>query len=908
MSGAAAGIAFEVKRRVRRADGGRKKTSFVAALLAQGLLIGLVSATPWLLGGVEPVVQLGLFVGVALAMVCWLVKLFADRPMTAVLPVAVIPLGAALGLGLLQLLPLNSRINALLSPAGARLRTSLLSSQLSADVSLAETLGVAAMGDRQPLSLYPASTRRDLALLTLAVAVFVLGAAVFKTARAQFWLCTLIAVNGAALAFFGFVQQLTWKGLLYWTIPLLGGGAPFGSFVNRNNAGGFLNLCLAGAVGMTIWAFGRRGSSGFAPERFPRQDKRGLLREAGYQLRDFVAHLNASRVIAMSLTGCIVAGILCSLSRGAFLAMTGATALTVLVVFCVQRRAVGGWRIALVAMAGLGLVSWVGMSDAVQARLATLLNQETLERARIPHWKDGLKAAADFWPLGSGLGTYRYVYGQYQQEPNPGWFYHAENQCLEAVVEGGVLGLGLMLTMVALVGVACWRLLRHARDTRSFAFATAGIFAPTGQAIANFFDFGLYAPANMVLLALLCGALSGGAAELANRGWLSWLLALPRVRLLAPVVGVALLAATIFGCLEIRRVAAVETVLKEIRFTQSPTENSPQTVVQYIQQLAAAAEHRKDDAEAQYTLARLWISLYRLRAFEQLREAAPPDADGSSLWQVTSPMVIQRRSHQFVQNDLLSELEELRSEPVVRDYLRPALKHLILARRACPLLPDVHVLIAQLCGLVVDPATDQVHLERARRLAPSDPDLLFQVGLLEFQAERPDRAYDSWRESLALSSAHLDVILGIVDEQLETPGVIEKVLPPAPGLLVQLAQKRYLAEEQAGVRRLLVQRAEQLVERIGLPEEEQCHLRGAIFALQERYLEAIANYTRAVQLRFQEVGWRYELALLLRQQGRLEEARKQARLCARMDPDKRAYRTLLEEINHAQLTTAAPLE
>ena len=156
------------------------------------------------------------------------------------------------------------------------------------------------------------------------------------------WLCALFAVNGAALAFFGFVQQLTWTGLLYWKIPLLAGGSPYGPFVCRNNAGGFLNLCLAGAAGMMIWLAGRGGSSGLGDEQFGVPAPRGPLERVGQRLREFVLHWNAANLVAMILIVCIVAGIFCSLSRGAFLAMIGATLITAVVVSCARRRIVGG--------------------------------------------------------------------------------------------------------------------------------------------------------------------------------------------------------------------------------------------------------------------------------------------------------------------------------------------------------------------------------------------------------------------------------------------------------------------------------------------------------------------------------------------------------------------------------------
>ncbi len=118
---------------------------------------------------------------------------------------------------------------------------------------------------------------------------------------------------------------------------------------------------------------------------------------------------------------------------------------------------------------------------------------------------------------------------------------------------------------------------------------------------------------------------------------------------------------------------------------------------------------------------------------------------------------------------------------------------------------------------------------------------------------------------------------------------------------MQLAQHRYSAEGDARVRRLLLKRAEELVREIDMPEAERHYLRGSIRSLKEMYSEAIEDYSRAVTLQPDEVGWRYEFAMLLRRQGCLEEARTQAKWCARLAPRQEKYRKLLQEINQAQL-------
>ena len=874
----------------------------LARLLGQFALISLVVATPWLFGGVQAAVQVWLFIAVAGALLCFLVDHVTQRAAGAVLPLAIVPLIFALGLGALQLLPLGAQASGRLSPGGAEVRAALAAESSPSAASLATHLGLPPRDDRYPLSLDPASTRHDLALLTLAVAVFLLGARFFAAKRAQFLLLSVIAVNGAALALFALIQRLTWNGLIYWKVPLTQGRGAFGPFVNENNAGGFLNLCLACAMGVTVWVIGLNGSaaSTATPNRPP--GRRPLLSRVGEQLRESLANLNTSTLIVLSLTGCIIAGVLCSLSRGAAVAMIAATLVTTLLVLCARGWSLRWWAIAAAALVGLFLVSWVGMRDSVCTRLATLLDRETIsQHDLIGHWSDGLRAAPDFWQVGSGLGTYRYVYGLYQRHPSRWWFDHAENEYLQALVEGGIAGLGLILIMLGLVGVASWRLLRDDTEPGTFAFGIVGIFALTGQTIHAFFDFGLHIPANLMLFALVCGAVSGRAAKLAKRrssaGWLPLL----RSRYLPMGLVALLLGATVWGCEEAGTAAAVEPVLKHSRFDTTWTAVTPETLEGAIDWLAAALECRKDDADGHQRMAELWIHLYRVRALEELCDETTSAAERADLWQRTAPVVLHGQAHHLAEYNLFSDLERLRSDPLVADHLRPALRHLILARRSCPLLPLVHLRLTELCVLAGDPADDEIHLQRFRRLVPGNPGGLLRCGVLELQAGRVDLACESWRRGLTLSPRYVDGVLNLAGRELSLWHTVEKALPDSPALLIELARERYQGEEHATMRGMLIERAERLIDGVDLPEEERHHLRGSVLALKEHYPEAIEHYSRAVELRSEAVSWRYELAVALQQQGLLDEAHKQARWCARMEPHHREYRELLEQILEAQL-------
>ena len=106
----------------------------------------------------------------------------------------------------------------------------------------------------------------------------------------------------------------------------------------------------------------------------------------------------------------------------------------------------------VVAGAALALLAWFG-ANRVQARLATVVNGQAAREDRIPLWSRLLPAVAEYPILGSGYGTFDYV------EPltrttgeDAGYRYeHAHNDYLEALLEGGVVRLGLSLLAVGLV-------------------------------------------------------------------------------------------------------------------------------------------------------------------------------------------------------------------------------------------------------------------------------------------------------------------------------------------------------------------------------------------------------------------------------------------------------------------------
>jgi tetratricopeptide (TPR) repeat protein len=402
---------------------------------------------------------------------------------------------------------------------------------------------------------------------------------------------------------------------------------------------------------------------------------------------------------------------------------------------------------------------------------------------------------------------------------------------------------------------------------------------------------------------------------------------------------VVLLGGVAWGATEIHRTAIVEaaggnTLLNSVRLP-NPLDRQLWTadasllpladVESAMGRLEAAVQKSPDDAGARFHLAELHIARYRIRASEQMQEEAlrqNPAAkiNEAAVWAKTWPMVLHRAAHYLSRNGLTRQLHDLRTRRVVTDDLLPALKHAMAARNLCPLLPEVHEMIAELSVLATDPADDSVHVERAMRVRPGNPEDLRDCAMLDADAGRMERACRTWRRTLAMVS---DDRFYILEEILKQAGmhmtpreIVAQIVPDSLPFLLRIARTIYTAPEQADARQAIADRMEQCLPQSTLPEDERCYYQGAAYALRGRYPQAIENYTRAVEMRSCSadagwrggaVPWRYELAMLLQGQGMLREAHEEALRCARQEPLNTAYRTLLEQINHNRvISEAAP--
>jgi hypothetical protein len=720
------------------------------------------------------------------------------------------------------------------------------------------------------------------------------------------------------------IQKFSGTDRLYWTVELSQGGGLFGPFVNRNNAGGFLNLCMAASLGLLLYVTRPRDPDRTSQRR--PDPSSSLTTRVVASLADHLpelANLTAVRLGLFAVSGLIVAAVLCTLSRGAFLAMTGGAAVTLLAVLA-TRRSGGAAIFVSLGVAGMLLLAWVGMTETVQRRLATILPApEGGPHELIPHWQDALSAIPDFWLLGSGLGTYRFAYRPYERERSDVVFYHAENLYVETLLETGIIGLVLVIAAWVLVAAAAWDVTRVSDRTRGSPLAFAGIFLVASQAIHSTTDFGLYIPANAVWFAVLCGSLVGCAThERRNTRSTAWHrsraardTALPREEVLAgqrasgtraprlaavllPVGAVGLLLLAVIGALDSRNSIASARALRACRLFQRDAKQAgvsrAQKVERTIAELVQALPAVWSDAEIHQALAEFYVTRYRLEASDawdgpaNAPAGALPDSkadiqpsdqravkpnDVPDVGSVHDPLLLSARLQHLPESERDAARRSLEADPAVQRSLLPAVRHALWAREFCPLLPRVEMRLAELRFLLRSGDSDAVYLDRARLLAGPDAGLWFGAGLLDWYADRPDAAYRSWRRSLELSDRYQDPILAWSTSRLAPAEVPTRVLPDKPGVLLAAARYLYSSDDAVVERRQLFEKALTLLADQSRPlTGEELHLKVQLLRQLGQKELAFETCQAALAQEPRQVDCRFELADMLFQEGQIEQS------------------------------------
>jgi O-antigen ligase/tetratricopeptide (TPR) repeat protein len=870
----------------------------------EAVLLALVCLSPWAYGAVHPGFTFLLYAGVAVLLVLWAVRLLLDGEFTwKKCPVVLCLAGLFLSAGW-QLTPLSPGVLAQLAPHTADLYRRLLPAQPEV-LPAGETRDAVLPPPGSTLSLYPAATRQELVKLLAVVLVFAVVRNNLTSVAALRRLAVVVLVNGVLLSLFALVQFFTSShDTLYWTYPSL--GQVFGPFINRNHFALYMNLCLGLGLGLLLYR-----SAGEARARH--ESRPGLLHDP--------LALWLCAAVAL-LLGTIVF----SLSRGGALALAGGVAVALLARPVSSLGSLRLRALALTLALGLGLVVWFGFQN-VEARFASLWQSDTSRELRLDLWARCLQLANEFPVWGTGLGTFVHVEPLSRTAVQDVSYVHAENEYVEALVEGGVVRLLVAVATIVLMFVLGYRALRRCRGERSRGLVVGLLFAFTTLVVHSSVDFGVHVPAIALLAAVLCAHLSAlGAGNPADgpetegyqpdapardtsptrqrgtrtplagaSGWYAPGQYTLRLGGLAPVLGAV--TVVVLGLVLVVEGWKAQGA-QQLRSAALRAGGS-----EALAHLEGAARLAPDLADLQTELAQAHLDAFEEetgrvqeegKLLEFGRTVGALTASGTAAGPAGAALALAPTGLGL---SALRPAAVTRGEEAAHRHLVPALRHLLRARDLCPLLPQPHVRLAANVRVLARADSRLTYLERALFVARTDPWLWYLCGLQELAESNRERAWKDWRHSLDLSDRYLALIVEQSARILGPDGVADQVLPERPAVLLAGAHVLYPGPEATEKRRPLLERALAGLQGERSPvKAEDFRVKALIHAGLGQREQADTCYQAALVREPNRTGWRLEYARLLLEERRLEDARHQLLLVLAQEPGNGPARALLDQV------------
>ncbi|MGI9515838.1 MAG: O-antigen ligase family protein [Pirellulaceae bacterium] len=853
--------------------------------------------SPWWYGSVS---QLARFVLMALAVagltMWWFSMAFGIRS-RQIFPYLAFPVILGLILVGAQMVPLGQTLGGVLAPY----QTTLYEQYATpADGELlVETDAATSVPVRITMDLD--GTSRMFNLLILALICMMLGCHFFSSRRAIFYLPLVATLNGVAISCFGLFQKIRTDSEIF-GMTLSQGGMAFGPFVNKNNAAGYLLICFACSLAVVSGAFRRKLVAGQRPRQIITTEY-PIWQRLSLHVGLFLAELNATRIAALLCSLAIVVGIFATFSRGGILAF-GLGIVAVSWYYCLTKKS-ASMLLALFVSGVLvaGVVFWTGFGERLANRFNVLSNVDFMENdVRMNHWVQTSGAIIDFLPLGSGVGSYLNVHRLYRQDNETALFYFAENQYFQTLVEAGIPGLLLLLSALALL-ILCVRFIAlRGNSPKTGALCLLGVFLIVSQTAAALLDFGLFIPANVVLMAVICGFLAGQAHSLADRLKQKYIFRFDVPRGVTMVMLLALFAASLMSLMANYRYARIELAMGSLPVQENYRTLSLMETDKRIETLRTRLDSLQD-ADGLRRLGELYIYRYRIQLYELLKISAPlmditSEQALDRTWARTSLDQLHGLIYQAWQSGNRSRVRNLIRDPdhLVRDNLLKAAFYLKMSRSRSPLQPDVHLLLGQLHSVAPTRNADVPHLERSMQLAPANALTAFVGGLLDLQAGRLESSCSKLRTCMEINGQFYRTGIPIIVAFLPPERIYRDVLPKHPIILYRFADTYLTLKSSEELKMEIFREVADLLDLSGRDDLEYLQAKATVLEELDDIPGAIDARRNLVRLNPDRLYLRVQLAELYMRANQLRKAEEVAQYLVSREADNVNYYNLLTRI------------
>jgi len=460
-----------------------------AERISRGCVLAAVVIAPWLFGAGEPWAYLGLCLVIYAGAILWLVQFLGSTEGDIRAWGATVTLLVLVGIATVQIIPLPAEVTENLSPVAAKAHDTGRALLRTAGIHEFLPTGTSLGAHSLTLSASAGAGRHSLYLLAAAVAVFVVTANAFRRWNDLRTAVTALVASSFVMAVVGTIHEFSQNGDVLWLHATHFGGSIFGPFANPNHYALHMNMALGAALGLLLAAVRRarqRESSGW----------RETLGQASTR--------SGGRLVLLAFAVAVMGGSVCvSLSRGGIVSLAAAIGGVSLILWATgdtrQYTVVAGGASALV----LAMVIWLGW-ESVASELGTLVEVDPIRDGRTVAAGATLNIFQKTPMLGTGFGTFQYVFPAFQPASLPHRWMYAHNDYAQLLAEGGLLGTATLAVAIFLYLREIGRGWKTACG-RGRLLATGLLMGLVAAGVHSAIGFGLHMPGNLFLFAAIAG-------------------------------------------------------------------------------------------------------------------------------------------------------------------------------------------------------------------------------------------------------------------------------------------------------------------------------------------------------------------------------------------------------------------
>ncbi len=581
--------------------------------------------------------------------------------------------------------------------------------------------------------------------------------------------------------------------------------------------------------------------------------------------------------------GVLVVGLIASHSRGGLLAALAASA----ALFVILR-----WKMRLGAELALVLITVssfliVAGSWSPFHRLAMLV--EAFSDGRWEVWKVSIAAWLKHPIWGVGFGSFPVAVAPLDFRDRGTFFSRGENEYVDVLVEGGLLGLGFaLMALLTSARLAC-RALSATSVPSDRAMIVGGLFGGLALVLHWLCDFSLHIPGVAVATVVLCAYLCRLGLDTPHTAQVSE--PSPWRKFGSVLAGLSMSILSLAILTHGYHRARAETQLwgsgipaADAYMPTAGRIDRPRPDLERMKMsLEQALGDRPDWAEGHVRLGMTLLSLYQWTAAEWIgQEVADPKTRAT----LADPLWLHGRVHRNSVG-LTIPVEELLEHEPVRFYLVPAARSFLEARRCCPVLALSHVELASLDYLLQGGDTTAVYANRALCQAGVDRRVIELAAVLAVQVGDRNLAARCWRKSLEVNEKTWMHVADAAATVLSPDEILRLVLPPHGGRFpLWFADRLYTGPDAQESRERFLRVA---LKRLPNDPDVTTAQR---FSLQARAHEGLGNRDQARRQMEEALmldplrgDWRREFATWLVAWGQIKEAHRQVIIGLQLNPE-----------------------